>query len=165
MLRQLELRDAAAVHALRRAALADTPMAFGAAPETDVFRERAQVDDYLGGAPGRTLFGAFGSDGSLVGMVGSMRGRHAKVAHRASVWGMFVAPSARGAGLGRALLEAVADHEREQGVEYLDLAVSEVATSAHALYASAGFDEYGRHPAGIRADGAATVEILMTRRL
>ena len=169
MIRLLEAEDAPAVLALRHAGLVDSPMSFGAAPETDQFQSEDAVRAYLSGAPENVLCGAFDlqgeTEGALVGLIGMVRGRHSKVQHRAMVWGMYVAPDARKQGLGRALIEATADHAAELGADFLDLAVSEVSTAAHKLYERAGLFEYGRHPAGIRHQECRTVEILMTRKL
>lgn len=169
MIRQIEADDADGILTLRRAGLLNSPMSFGAAPETDQFQSIDAVLAYLAGAPQNVLFGAFElqgeTEGALLGMAGMFRGRHSKIKHRATVWGMYVAPKARKQGLGRALIEAIADYASELGIDYLDLAVSEGSTAAYKLYESAGFFEYGRHPAGIRHEERRTVEVLLTRKL
>lgn len=169
MIRQLEARDADAVFALRRAALADRPLAFGAAPKTDHFASREAVEAYLNDAPERVLFGAFlpGADGegALVGMAGLGLTRHSKRRHRASVWGMFVDPAARGQGFGRALVEALADFARTQGVAHLDLSVTDAAPEAERLYRAAGFVEYGRLTDSLRVGPERADEVFLTRAL
>jgi GNAT superfamily N-acetyltransferase len=61
----------------------------------------------------------------------------------AYVYAMWVAPDARGAGVGRALLEAVAGWARDRGCERLVLRVTETNERARHFYASCGFAETG----------------------
>ena len=56
-------------------------------------------------------------------------------AYLAELW---VAPSARGAGLGRALLRGALDRARARGCDWLDLATSADDVAARALYESEG---------------------------
>ena len=46
------------------------------------------------------------------------------------LWGMWVAPPARGRGAGRALAETVVGRARDRGLERLTLAVSDAAAAA-----------------------------------
>lgn len=52
---------------------------------------------------------------------------------------LYVAPSLRGRGLGRALLEAAMDAARERGAVFMEIGTSEDDTAARGLYESAGF--------------------------
>ncbi|MEO8261061.1 MAG: GNAT family N-acetyltransferase [Pseudolysinimonas sp.] len=52
---------------------------------------------------------------------------------------MFVAPEARGTGLGRRLLEAVEAAARDRGIPILRLETGEPQTAAVALYEAAGY--------------------------
>src|SRR5262245_20106963 len=52
---------------------------------------------------------------------------------------LYVKPSLRGNGLGRALLEAAMDAARAEGAEQMELGTSESDTAARALYESVGF--------------------------
>jgi ribosomal protein S18 acetylase RimI-like enzyme len=71
----------------------------------------------------------------------------AVVRYRPSLWStadeaylaeLWVDPSARGAGLGRALLRACLERARDRGCDWLDLATSEDDVAARALYESEG---------------------------
>jgi ribosomal protein S18 acetylase RimI-like enzyme len=73
----------------------------------------------------------------------------AQVRYRWSVWweaedcwleDLYVAPEARREGLGRTLVEAVADRARERGCRRVELDVSSENPAAMALYRSLGFD-------------------------
>jgi ribosomal protein S18 acetylase RimI-like enzyme len=52
---------------------------------------------------------------------------------------LYVAPSLRGRGMGRALLEAAMDVARAAGADRIELNTGETDTAARALYESAGF--------------------------
>jgi ribosomal protein S18 acetylase RimI-like enzyme len=61
---------------------------------------------------------------------------------------LWVRPQARGAGLGRALLEAAMDLARERGADRIDLNTSVADVAARALYSSAGFTNEEQGPGG-----------------
>jgi len=52
---------------------------------------------------------------------------------------LYVVPSLRGGGIGRALLESAMDTARAAGASRMDLNTGETDTAARALYESAGF--------------------------
>jgi ribosomal protein S18 acetylase RimI-like enzyme len=55
------------------------------------------------------------------------------------VWGMWVAPEARGRGIGRRLINAAIEFAADGGAERLTLWVVDDNEAARAVYASAGF--------------------------
>jgi len=61
---------------------------------------------------------------------------------------LYVVPGKRGAGLGRALLEAAMTIARERGATRMDLGTSEDDTAARSLYESAGFTNREGKPDG-----------------
>jgi len=61
---------------------------------------------------------------------------------------LYVVPSKRGHGLGRALLEAAIDAAREAGATYMDLGTSEDDEAARALYEKVGFTNHEDGPDG-----------------
>src|SRR5690606_39231866 len=65
--------------------------------------------------------------------------------------GLFVAPEARGTGLGSNLIATVADHARAQGYRQLRLEVVDTNLRAKALYHRLGFVATGRIDTGLRA--------------
>jgi ribosomal protein S18 acetylase RimI-like enzyme len=151
--RELEKRDISALIPLRKEALVVDPRSFGASPDSDSGSDpaflRALIDD-----PRQALFGAFSADGTLVGMVG-VRCRTGKSLHRAHIWGMYVSPSARRGGAGRALLEAAVAFARQtEGVLQIHLEVSVGADAAETLYERAGFRTWGEEPRSMQVDGA-----------
>jgi ribosomal protein S18 acetylase RimI-like enzyme len=89
----------------------------------------------------RRRVGGPGSDGSGRGNGdGAEFEAEPGVAH---LYAMWVAPDARGAGVGRALLEAVAGWARGRGCERLVLRVTETNELARRFYAGCGFAETG----------------------
>src|SRR4051794_10963517 len=65
------------------------------------------------------LFGEV--DGEVAGLVFGSRSRRPRSQHRARLWGMWVAPQARGQGLGLALVSEAVAWCRRRGVEMVDL--------------------------------------------
>jgi ribosomal protein S18 acetylase RimI-like enzyme len=63
---------------------------------------------------------------------------------------LYVVPSRRGEGLGRALMESAIDLARREGADYMDLGTNEDNVAARALYEGLGFSNRGS-----KADGEA----------
>lgn len=61
---------------------------------------------------------------------------------------LYVVPSRRGQGLGRALMETAMDTARAEGATYMDLGTGEDDVAARALYESLGFSNRGGRPDG-----------------
>ena len=104
--------------------------------------------------PERELFVAR-LDGSVVGsaqLVRPSRNNEAQ-AFAASLMHAFLAPYARGKGLGRMLVRAVEDHARAQGYHFLNLDVRETQAAAIALFEKLGYTRWGTHPAYARVAG------------
>ena len=94
-------------------------------------------------------FGAF-EDRDLVGTVALEFSAKPKTKHKALLIGMYVAPSARTKGAGRALLVAAVDHARAKGgILLLALTVTDGNEPAVNLYRSAGFQAFGVEPMAI----------------
>jgi GNAT superfamily N-acetyltransferase len=106
-------------------------------------------------------FGAFLNE-DLIGTVALEFAAKPKTRHKALVIGMYVTPSARGTGAGRALLMAAIAHARaKEGVLSLTLTVTEGNTPALNLYRSAGFQPYGVEPMAIHTPSGFKGKILM----
>lgn len=104
--------------------------------------------------PERELFVAR-SEGAVVGsaqLVRPPRNNEAQ-SFAAQLMHAFIAPYARGRGLGRMLIRAVEDRAKSQGYHVLNLDVRETQASAIALFEKLGFTRWGRHPAYARVAG------------
>jgi uncharacterized damage-inducible protein DinB len=72
---------------------------------------------------------------------------------------MYVAPEARGRGVGRALMEALVARCRAlEGLEQIVLDVATVATPARRLYAEMGFEPFGHRREAMK-DGDASYDV------
>ena len=165
MIRLLREEDAEGFAALRREALVDSPLAFASSPEDDSVSDPAVVREHLRRGPDTAILGAFGGE-RLVGTIGIYRDRHVKASHKAHLWGMYVTPSRRRAGVASELLRAAIRHaETLAGVSWIHLGVSSTATGALRLYESAGFDPWGTEPEALRHGDHVASLVHMALRL
>ncbi len=154
--RRLVLSDLDEYFALRLEMLQDSPAAFLTTYEDEKAKGNAFFADLLGRMPAdNALFGAF-VDGRLVGAAGVYReSDRAKLAHKATLWGMYVQPAARGRGLGEAIVSAVIAHARKEiGAAALYLTVEGENRKARALYERMGFRVWGTEPKATFENGA-----------
>jgi ribosomal protein S18 acetylase RimI-like enzyme len=140
-LRLLRVDDADEFVRVRRHALVTDPEAFGERPETDEASQLAFVRKRLTTSSveqGAVVVGAFAPD--LVGFVGVNR----TTAISARIWGLYVVPDTRRAGIGRAILERALESARAMdGVASIELSVSESSVAAIDLYGNVGFRTVG----------------------
>jgi ribosomal protein S18 acetylase RimI-like enzyme len=167
MIRVLGENDALALRTLRLRALRDAPDSFlntyedeATEPESLTAERLRQTAD----AQDSGVLGAF-EDGALVGMLGIVRDTRRKAAHRAHLWGMYVAGDARKRGFGRALLDAAVARARAAGVEQLHLHVAANADAARRLYRSVGFAPIGTLREAMKDGERYVDEDLMVLRL
>jgi RimJ/RimL family protein N-acetyltransferase len=154
--RRLTSEDAAAYREIRLAGLSDCPEAFGSTFERESVEPLAWFRGRLGKGP---VFGAFRLS-ELVGTAGFAQRDGEKEKHKGLLWGMYVRPDARNAGIGRQLIDAVIDYAR-QHVELIQLSVVSDNERARRLYAGLGFVEYGVEKNSLKQRGHYYDEILM----
>ncbi len=167
MIRVLGENDALELLTLRLRALRDAPDSFLSTYETEAAESESVTAERLrrtADAKDSGVLGAF-DDGALVGMLGIVRETQRKAAHRAHLWGMYVAPEARKRGVGRALLDAAIARLRAAGVEQLHLTVSTSAGSAQRLYRHVGFALVGTLREAMKDGERYVDEELMVLRL
>jgi ribosomal protein S18 acetylase RimI-like enzyme len=142
-LRTLTPEDAAAFQALRLRGLQECPEAFASSYEEEVGTLPAEIERRLKPEPDSAIVGAF-RDGQLVGLTGVQRESMAKLAHKAFIWGVYVAPEARGHGVGSRVVSHALNYASETlGVRQVNLGVNTKNTAAVALYSKLGFVQYG----------------------
>jgi len=163
-IRRLTPADATAFQPLRLAALREAPSAFGSSYEEEVAFPASVIEGRLAEKPDRGPFGAFEGN-ELVGLVALGRENMNKLSHKALIWGMYVAPKARGKGVGRALLrEALSLARSVPGVRQVNVSVNATNAGAIALYESVGFKVYGREPCALLVNGVPHEELHMCLR-
>ena len=136
------------------------PTSFGAAHEEEADWPLARFEAWL--AEQTVLGGEV--DGELAGLVALRPNQGRKFRHKATLWCMYVRETARGHGLGRALVDAILAEARTQGLEQVLLTVSE-GNPAQRLYERAGFTVYGQEPRALHHDGRYVDEVQMVCRL
>jgi ribosomal protein S18 acetylase RimI-like enzyme len=167
MIRVLQESDAFDLRELRLRALRDAPDAFGSTYEAEASEP---VDVTVGRlrqnptAKDISVLGAF-EDGILVGMLGVVRQTLRKSAHRATLWGTYVAPETRGRGVGRALIDEAVTRLKAAGVEQAHLTVATTAVAARRLYLRAGFVVVGSLREAMKDGNRYIDEELMELRL
>ena len=153
--------DAAAYQALRLQGLRECPLAFASSFEEEVETPLATVAERLAAQPDRAVFGVFAAQ-RLVGVLGLQREQMRKLAHKALLWGMYVAPQGRREGAGRRLVAAALSHAASAlGVSRVTLYVNAQNVAAIALYRSLGFEAFGVEPGCMQVDGELHDEIYM----
>lgn len=147
--------------AIRMEALEDSPAAFA---------ERAEAARAMGGEDFRAalatgaVWGVF-EDGMCVGMAGFDRHVGANVEHKATIWGVYVRPAARGSGAARALFDGLIAHARAVGVEVLQLGVGDFNARALAFYRRLGFEPFGLELRALKLPDRYIDEVQMALRL
>jgi ribosomal protein S18 acetylase RimI-like enzyme len=162
--RRLSPADAAIYREIRLEALRLAPEAFS----SDLARESAEPASWFAARlDDAAVFGAFAgldSRAELLGIAGFFGRQGRKERHKGVLWGMYVRPHARRAGIGRRLVEAVIDHAQGQ-VEWLQLAVVSSNGAARRLYSALGFVEYGIEKKALKEGGRYWDDVLMAKPL
>ena len=162
-IRELEPADAQAYQRLRLAALRETPSAFAATEAEEARIPIATITERLAPNPNRCVLGAW-RDTELVGLLGLQREQLEKLAHKAYIWGVYVAPQVRQLGVGRQLMErALARAGTMRGVRQINLGVNAANPAAIALYEAAGFTSFGLERGFMLIDGELHDELHMVR--
>lgn len=149
--RQLTVADAADYRAVRLHGLLHEPVAFGgchteeSSLPIEAFVERIAAAHNL-------FFGAFADPGdNLLGCIALSRETAEKMRHKATLWGMYTMPHARGHGIGRALVAHLLAYARsETAIERVLLAVTASNTTVSRWYEQLGFELYGIEHRAVR---------------
>jgi ribosomal protein S18 acetylase RimI-like enzyme len=159
--RVLTAADAAAFRDIRLAGLADDPRAFSA----DWGAESVQpLGWFAARIASSEIFAVDGAAGHLLGITGLSIPQNPKQQHRGHIWGVYVRPEARGAGIATALLAAAIGAARGE-VEMLHLGVGTYNDSARRRYRAAGFVETGFEARALRIGDEFIDEVTMTLTL
>ncbi|MBM7703142.1 GNAT family N-acetyltransferase [Metabacillus iocasae] len=143
MIRLLTKEDVEPYWALRLQALKDYPESFVNSYEEAKEKELSEIKKSFPEESTSFIMGAF-LDGELVGIVGFNQRKPLKVNHKGDIWGMYVAPIARGNGTGKKLLQrAIKQAKQIEELTQIYLVVAADNQQAKALYEKLGFERYG----------------------
>ena len=160
--RILEAGDVEAFRTLRLAALRECPTAFSSSYEEECDIPLAHSAKRMAPDRDHVIFGAFDGE-QLVGSTGLAREGPRKLAHKAVIWGVYVAPAFRQRGIGRMLLQhALAHAAALPGLRRVILGANAANPAAIALYKSVGFEAFGLERAFLLVDGVLHDELHMT---
>lgn len=149
---------------LRLRGLKEDPEAFGASYAESLNFAKEDILHRLSNSNNSFVFGAFNPH--PVGILGFFRRPGERSRHKGSIWGVYVAPEARGIGLARQLM--IKGIERAKTLPDLDeliLTVSTTQEAAQKLYLSLGFKEYGHEVNALKQGDTYIDEKMMMLRL
>jgi RimJ/RimL family protein N-acetyltransferase len=165
LVRVLDSRDATEFQRLRLRGLQEFPAAFASSYEEEVHLTNETIRMRLDAQEVGVVLGAFIA-GTLMGVTGIARDRYRKLAHRALMWGVYVAPEGRQQGVGRALGHAALEYAKKTlAARQVILSVGTTNEPAIALYKCLGFRPFGIEPAYLFVDGEYRDEMHMIRFL
>ncbi len=111
------------------------------------------------------VWGAF-TGGGLAGVAGLAFEQRERTAHKASLFGMYVQPHARGQGIAQKLVAQVLAHAAQSpGVTVVQLTVTESNTAAVQLYTRCGFVPFGAEPYAVRLGDQFLTKLHLWRRV
>ena len=147
--RRLDAEDAVAFAALRREVAAYDPVPMGITLEEELTRPLQGFREQLSFPQPNAAFGVFGGDQLLGSAAIAWANRFPSWHHKATLWGVFVAPAHRGGGVGRAIVMQALDHAFAHGVQRVNLQMFLPNPTALSLYHSLGFVSYGCEPQAV----------------
>jgi RimJ/RimL family protein N-acetyltransferase len=158
--RVLTPADAEEYRAIRLGALQELPSVFGMTPDQEP--ALPEIKGRLAENSRHRYFGSLEED-RLVGVVRLSRYEAPNKKHRAYIGGLYVLPSHRSRGYGRALMEAALNAAAgDPSVRRINLSVVTTHHSAIALYQALGFVIYGIEKEAFSDGGQFHDECLMT---
>ena len=157
IVRRLRAGEAMLFKDVRLRALAEAPTSFGHTHAEISAKPDAYWEEMTASVTSRNVMFVAEADGRAVGMAfGVLQRDRPDVPH---LGGMWVDPTARKGGVGRALTTAVLDWARERGFQRIGLWVTEGNAPAITLYERMGFTPTGRRDRQPAAPDLAIVEM------
>jgi ribosomal protein S18 acetylase RimI-like enzyme len=145
---------------LRLRALADAPESFARSLEEEQRLSESEWREFVSPSDSRVWFVEATDDDEFVGMaVGALD----DPLTTAYLFGMWVEPGRRRAGIGKRLVETVIEWGRARGAVRIELEVNELTRPAVALYQACGFAPTG-HSRPLPSDPSATA-LEMARKI
>ena len=143
--------DVSLYRAMRGRALNEDPTAYGESANEFQSKAEESVRMALDSQINSITLGAFRDETELIGIASVYRLPRERIGHIGHVNGVFVAPEARGLGVGRRLMEQLLSVMRERlRSTQASLFVTTPQVAAKQLYLSLGFAVIGTEPRAIR---------------
>jgi len=99
------------------------------------------------------ILGAYVAN-KLIGIIGIYQEHMLKARHKSNIWGLYVKPSFRHQGIGKALLnDAVLHATHVLKSVIVNITVEATNITAKKLYESFGFKEWGKEPCAMQIEG------------
>ncbi|HEX8611605.1 MAG TPA: GNAT family N-acetyltransferase [Telluria sp.] len=165
---RLNPSHASAYRALTLEALALHPEAYTSTAQERAMHPASWWEARLppGAASNEVVIGAFDDDGALVGSAGLSFEAREKGRHKVTLFGMYITPRCRRAGLGTQLLDAALGYASARPhAKIIQLTVTEENAAARSLYERLGFAAFGVEPYAIALGGHYLAKIHMWRAL
>ncbi|WP_077962054.1 GNAT family N-acetyltransferase [Ensifer adhaerens] len=160
-IKHLDPDDVDIFRSIRLEALTREPQAFAS---TAADWERLSTEEWRARLTANTVFVALEGDQPL-GIMGLMRERASRLAHRGTIIMVYVRDEARGSGVARQLLAQLTDHARSTGIRLLELVVRADNEPAIRFYEREGFHRIGHVPGGMLDGDEEVDEYLMARHI
>ncbi len=143
---------------LRLEALKEEPLSFLSSYEEEKDKPEEKWRESLAG---KNLVLFTQNDNKLVGMIGAYRESNPRLAHVATIWGLYVNSAYRGQGIGKMLLEKVLSEVKAlPGIEKIKITVNADKTIPYKLYKSVGFREVGTEEKEVKIGDQYFSEVL-----
>ena len=150
-IRYLTGNDASEYWRLRLEALEGDPEAFSASAQEHRTLGLDEVRKRLGSEGGDQFVVGALQGGRLIGTAGFYREQNLKTRHKGRIWGVYVTPARRGAGVGKRMLQTILKRVAEmKGLEQVLLSVAATQTAAFRLYCALGFELFGCEPRALK---------------
>lgn len=164
MIRPLVPDDLERFYAVRTQALTTNPEAFQTTLAEHQQTSMPEIEKRFRGTladPQAFMLGAFVDD-DMVGMMGFQRYHRTTIRHKSIIWGVYIAPTYRGQGLGGEMLDfAIRMARGMDGLQQIQLTVVSSNAAAVHLYQSRGFEQFGYEKAAMMVDNRPIDEIHM----
>jgi len=159
-IKQIDPENWAQWKTFRLEALKNTPEAFGASYDEEIYNSEQKWREFLSK---NAIFGAF-DDVTLVATAGFSQLIKTKMKHRGILFSVYTTPNHRKKGLSRSLTKKIIEHATPR-VNQLHLNCVTTNLAALKFYESLGFETYGTELNALYINGIYYDEYLMVKRL
>lgn len=159
--RLLTLEDTDALRQIRLRACKEEPVAFAEEYEDLLELKPEEFQKYFDNG---WIAGAFVAE-NLVAIAGLYGNKMRKIAHKGNIWGVYVTPEMRGAGLSRQLITLLLSEAEKSDLEIIHLSTDADNQVTVSLYKSLGFEAWGIDTEFAKVSGRYVNEIMMKKYL